>query len=160
MAKGKNSLTLSANTREVTEYLRGLSGEMGKATRPIAQAGAQVLYDEAKRLAPVGDKAFHKFYGTSYKKYGTYYVFARGSLKNSIYQKFSKDNSGPSNSTYHVSYNWRFAPYAGFVEYGTSKMPEHSFIRAAGANKYSASIEAMKVAAGEQFKKIASGEKL
>lgn len=160
MAKGKNTLTLSANTNEVLAYIKSLGQEIGKSTRPIAQAGAQVLYDEAKRLAPVGDKAFHKFYGTSYKKYGTYYVFAKGSLKNSIYQKFSKDNSGPSNSTYHVSYNWRFAPYAGFVEWGTSKMPSHSFIRKAGEIKYSASIEAMKSVAYEQLQKIVAGEKL
>lgn len=160
MARGKNTVTMSANTTQVREFLNGLGKELFKATRPIAQAGAQVFYEEAKRLAPVGDKAFHKFYGTSYKKYGTYYVFARGSLKDSIYQKFSKDNSGPANSTYHVSYNWRFAPYAGFVEYGTSKMPAHSFIRKAGENKYSASIEAMKSAANEQFRKIVAGEKL
>lgn len=160
MARGRNTVTFSANTAEVSAYLKDIGVNIGKASRPVAQAGAQVLYEEAKRLSKVGDQAFHKFYGTQYKKDGTYYIFQKGSLRNSIYQKFSTSNSSKTNSVYHVSYNWRFAPYAGFIEWGTSKMPSYSFIRQAGINKEQAALEAMRVVAIEKITKILAGEKL
>jgi len=151
MAKGSNSLNIRADTSDLKKYLAELGVNMRQAARPIAQAGAQVLYEEARRLAPIGDRAFHFFYGTSWKKYGTKYRFERGSLQGSIYQKYSPDNSIGPRATYHVSYNWKEAPYAGFVEWGTTKMPGKSFIRAAALNKYDEAVEAMKAKAIEEL---------
>jgi HK97 gp10 family phage protein len=158
MAKGRNSLTIKADTSDLQAYLRNLEVNMRQAARPIAQAGAQVLYDEARRLAPVGERAFHFFYGTSWKKYGTKYRFERGSLKGSVYQVYSKDASIGPRATYHVSYNWKEAPYAGFVEWGTTKMPPKSFIRAAAINKYDQAVEAMKAKALEELQGQKQGE--
>lgn len=158
MAKGANSLNIKADTSDLQAYLRNLEVNMRKAARPIAQAGAQVLYDEAKRLAPVGERAFHYFYGTSWKKYGTKYRFERGSLQGSVYQVYSDAASIGPRATYHVSYNWREAPYAGFVEWGTSKMPSHSFIFKAAINKYDEAIKAMMDKAVEELQAQKQGD--
>jgi hypothetical protein len=83
--------------------LHGLLDAMGDAaesgSRPAAQAAAQVLYDEAKRnVAAIGRRT--------------------GNLDQSIYQAFSKANSGPGHATYHVSWNPRKAPHGHLVEFG------------------------------------------
>lgn len=99
------------------------------AVRPAAQAGAQVLYDDAKRNVPASTEA-HIFQGSSYKGKkkkngkkskgsGQQYLFYPGNLKDSIYQAFSQDNSGPLVSTYHVAWNHKKAPYGFMVEFGT-----------------------------------------
>lgn len=99
------------------------------AVRPAAQAGAQVLYDDAKRNVPVQTEA-HIFQGTSYNggrkkkggksagKKGQQYLFYPGNLRDSIYQVYSKGNSGPLVSTYHVAWNHKKAPYGFMVEFG------------------------------------------
>jgi hypothetical protein len=83
--------------------LAALMEEMGDLAedlaRPASQAAAQVLYDEVKRnVAAIAQKT--------------------GNLDRSIYQVFSKDNSGPGNATYQVSWNARKAPHGHLVEYG------------------------------------------
>lgn len=75
-----------------------LAGDADAAVRPAAQAGAQVLYDEARRLA-----------GSKRKT---------GNLQAAVYQVFSKDNSGRSHATYHVSWNAKKAPHGHLVEFG------------------------------------------
>lgn len=89
------------------------------ATRPAAQAGAQVFYDEAKARAPES-KAPHFFYGRA-SKYGgarTIYPFEPGDLKKAIYQVFSRDNSSKSKATYHIAWNHQEVPYGFMVEFG------------------------------------------
>lgn len=98
--------------------------------RPAAQAGAQVLYDEAKLRVPVSMGA-HWFYGSSYKKTGQKYFFNSGSLKAAIYQVFSQDNSTDEKSTYHIAWNHQKVPYGFMVEFGTSRAPAHPFLRPA-----------------------------
>lgn len=83
--------------------LNAMLHEMGDvaeaAARPAAQAAAQVLYDEVlKNAQALGQKT--------------------GNLASSIYQVYSKDNSGPGFATYHVSWNHRKAPHGGLVEFG------------------------------------------
>ncbi len=41
-----------------------------------------------------------------------------GNLEESIYQVYSKDNSGEHKATYHVSWNHLVAPHGFLVEYG------------------------------------------
>lgn len=114
--------------------------KINAATRPAAQAGAQVIYDAARVLAPQSQKR-HYFYIRK-KKYGPY---APGNLRDSIYQAFSKDRSGPSKATYHVSWNRDKAPYGHMVELGTSRAPAHSFIGAAVHDFGREALEAMRV---------------
>lgn len=89
--------------------------------RPAAQSGAQVLYEEVLVRVPVKAK-------TTTRK-GK--ILPPGALKASIYQVFSEDNSGPTRSTYHISWNAKKAPHGHLVENGTSRAPAHPFIRPA-----------------------------
>ena len=121
------------------QQLDATADRLHEATRPAAQAAAQVIYERAKSLAPVSDAA-HKFYG----KRGVYGPYAPGTLRDSIYQVFSKDKSYTDVSTYHVSWNALKAPYGGMVEAGTSRVPAQSFIGRAVIETRSQAREAMK----------------
>lgn len=114
---------IALNVGRFKEQLKATAEVLNQATRPAAQAGVQVIYDRAKILVPVSQAA-HKFYGT-HQVYGPY---EPGTLRDAIYQAFSKDNSFRDVSTYHVSWNKDKAPYGFMVELGTSKAPAHSFI--------------------------------
>ena len=116
-------MRINMNVAQFKEQLQATTNELQKATRPAAQAGAQIIYDAARLNAPVSKKP-HKFYGT-HKVYGPY---APGNLRDSIYQVFSKNNSYKDVSTYHISWNADKAPYGAMVEFGTSKSPARSFI--------------------------------
>jgi len=113
------------------------------ATRPAAQAAAQVIYEQA-RLNVRSSRKGHWFHGTSFKKTGQKYWFDAGTLHDSIYQAFSKDHSGENRATYHVSWNNRKAPYGAMVEFGTSRAPAHSFLGKAITEVGNRASEAMK----------------
>lgn len=107
--------------------LDGLMATAHGAVRPAAQAAAQVLYEEARARCPVSDHACF-FYGKNSKKSGVRCYFEPGSLRDSIYQAFSKDNSsefrgGYRNVTYHIAWNHRKVPYGHTVEFGTRERP-------------------------------------
>lgn len=129
---------MEVDTRGLEELLDELGEKAGEAIRPAAQAGAQVLYDAAKRRAPVSEKA-HLFYGTAardappgQKKAKAYGPYQPGNLRDAIYQVYSKDNSADGRKAqYHVSFNFQKVPYGFMVEYGTSKAPAYPFIRPA-----------------------------
>ena len=97
-----------------------------KATRPAAQAGAQIVYDRAREIvaSELVSKREHKFYIEG-RVYGP---FQPGNLLRSIYQAFSKDNSYIDSSTYHISWNADKAPYGAVVEFGGSEEAPTSFI--------------------------------
>lgn len=121
-----------AQLKQELEVLRG-------ATRPAAQAGAEVIYEHARMFAPVSDGA-HMFHGT-HQVYGPY---SPGNLRDAIYQVFSADKSYADVSTYHISWNQTKAPYGWMVELGTSKAPAHSFIGRAVAETRSQVREVIK----------------
>lgn len=80
------SATMTLDTSALDGLLGSIGDEVESAARPAAQAAAQVLYEEVQRnVSRIGS--------------------VTGNLKNSIYQAFSADNSGPGKATYHVS--WR-----------------------------------------------------
>lgn len=108
------------------------------ATRPAAQAGAQVFYNEVLARVPVSESA-HWFYGTHDK-----YFFPAGTLRNAVYQVFSKDNSGKAKAMYHVAWNHRKAPYGFMVEFGTSRAPAHPFLRPAYDTAQATAVAAVK----------------
>jgi len=77
----------------------GLGEQLDEAIRPAAQAGADVLYRAVLRnVMSIG--------------------MVTGNLADSIYQVFSKDQSGSGKATYHVSWNARTAPHGHLVEFG------------------------------------------
>ena len=94
--------------------------------RAGSQAAAQVFYNEAKNRVPVKS----------------------GTLKNSIYQVFSEDNSDKGKATYHVSWNRSKAPHGHLIEFGTSRAPAHPFLKPAyeamKGQAYTAAIQKMK----------------
>ena len=121
------------------QQLQSTADKMNQATRPAAQAGAQIIYERAKALAPRSD--YMHMFKIDGRVYGPY---APGNLRDSIYQVFSKDNSFSDVSTYHISWNADKAPYGAMVEFGTSKAPAHSFIRRAVAETRKQVREAIK----------------
>lgn len=108
MSSGRQSVTFSMDTAGLNQWLNELEAEAQAAVRPAAQAGAQVLYDEVKRNV-----------GRLKRK--------TGNLDRSIYQAFSRDNSGDGKVTYHVSWNTRKAPHGHLVEFGHLQRYEVSF---------------------------------
>lgn len=132
-------MTVKMDIAKFKEELRATADMLNKATRPAAQAGAQIIYDRARQLAPVSKKS-HMFTIEG----RTYGPFAPGTLRNSIYQAFSKDNSFADVSTYHISWNAKKAPYGFAVERGTSKTPANSFIGRAVVETRSAVRQAIK----------------
>lgn len=125
-----DSFRVDFDASTVNAALDKLGDGVNALVRPAAQAGAQVFYDEARSRVPVSKKG-HWFHGTSFKINGTKYWFDSGSLKASIYQVYSKDNSTEDRATYQIAWNHRKVPYGFMVEYGTSRAGAHSFIRTA-----------------------------
>jgi HK97 gp10 family phage protein len=130
------------------QSLRKTQEQMAEATRPAAQAGAQVIYEAAKADAPVFKGKEHYFYIRG-KKYGP---FAPGNLRDSVYQVFSKDNSGPYKATYHISWNYRKAPYGFMVHNGTSRSPAHPFVARAIHDHGDEALRAMRTKFVEEMK--------
>jgi HK97 gp10 family phage protein len=124
---------------DVNVALDGITEAAQSHVREAAQAGAEHLYFEARLRAPASESE-HWFHGTNKR-----YLFQPGTLRNSIYQVFSKDNSGQGFATYHVAWNHRKCPYGFMVEFGTSRAPAHPFLRPAYA------------AAGEFAREIVQG---
>lgn len=54
-----------------------------------------------------------------------------GNLEGSIYWVFSPEKSTESQKTYRISWNKRKAPHGHLLEFGTSKMAAHPFLRPA-----------------------------
>jgi HK97 gp10 family phage protein len=134
------SYDLTALRQEIAEQ----KARVAAATRPAAQAAAQVFYEAARINAPVSEEA-HYFYGKGYKKGGKKYgPYQPGNLRNGIYQAFAEKKSGPSKATYRVSVNLQKVPYAAMVELGTSRMPAHSYIGKAFAEQGAKAAEAMR----------------
>lgn len=133
------SLKINVNLQEFRDQLRATADELNRATRPAAQAGAQIIYDRARQYVPISSRA-HNFHGT-HQIYGPY---SPGNLRDAIYQVFSKDNSHKDVSVYHVSWNASKAPYGWMVELGTSKAPAHSFLGRAIKDTRSQVREAIK----------------
>ena len=116
-------MAVRMNVTAFKEQLRAEVDKLHAATRPAAQAGAQIIYERARLEVPVSADS-HYFYIRG-KKYGPY---APGTLRDSIYQVFSKDNSYKDVSTYHISFNKSEAPYGFIVHNGTSKTAADPFI--------------------------------
>jgi len=141
------SMRIKLDTRSLDAQLDNITEKAEEFVRPAAQAGAAVLYGEVRLRVPVGDKP-HVFYGTHQK-----YRFPAGTLRDSIYQVFSRDNSWDGHATYHVAWNHQRAPYGFMVEYGTSRAPAHPFLRPA----YDAAKDLSLIVANDTFAALMEG---
>jgi len=141
-------MRINMNISAFKESLNAQLDKLHAATRPAAQAGAEVIYQRARLEAPVSD-ASHYFHIRG-KKYGPY---APGTLKNAIYQVFSKDNSYKDVSTYHISFNKSEAPYGFIVHNGTSRTAAHPFISKAVVETRSQVRQAIKTRYLEEVNK-------
>lgn len=156
MARGANSVVYKVDTSQLDALLERVADMAEEVVRPAAQAGANVIYEEAKRLAGRSTKP-HFFYGKSWKKESESkegrYRFNPGTLQKAIYHVYSKDNSTPTNAVYHISWNFEKAPYGLFVEYGLNPFaPDRQpFLRPALINKR---LDAIAAAEGAIMKKI------
>ena len=141
-------MAVRMNVAAFKEGLRAKVDKLHAATRPAAQAGAQIIYERARLEAPVSQDS-HYFYIRG-KKYGPY---APGTLRDSIYQVFSKDNSYKDVSTYHIGFNKTEAPYGFIVHNGTSRTAAHPFISKAVVETRSQVRQAIKARYLEEVNK-------
>lgn len=117
-----------------------------------SQAAAEIFYREAKLNCPVSTNGPHKFHGSQFQKYrikDKIYTFDPGTLRDSIYQVMSKDNSPEGKATYHVSWNHEKCPYGFMVEFGTRFSPAVGFMRQAYDNAKDDALAAAKIAISE-----------
>lgn len=114
-------ISIAFDFSKIAAKLDNITKAAEKATRPAAQAGAQVFYDEVKQRVPVSAKS-HK----SGKK-----TYSPGTLRKAIYQAFADKESGDGKAVYRLSWNKTHAFYGRFVEFGTSKMAAKPFLRPA-----------------------------
>ena len=119
---------------KIEAKLDAITKAAGKATRPAAQAGAQVFYDEMRARVPVSAKP-HK----SGKK-----TYNPGTLRKAIYQAYVEKESGDSKAAYRVSWNKSHAFYGRFLEFGTSKMAAKPFLRPAYDAARAKALDAVK----------------
>lgn len=93
------TLTISADTSGLNALFDELEEDLEEAVRPAAQAAAQVLYEQVRlNVDRIGRQS--------------------GNLSSSIYQAYSRDNSGPGRAAYHVGWNSRKAPHGWLLENG------------------------------------------
>ena len=139
MARGARTRTIgiTVDLDAFNELVRQVVDASEDAVIPAADAGAKVIYQATREATPMGEKG-HWFTGYNYKdrivkgvlKAGTgqRYWFNAGTLRASIYHVLSKDNTGPGYATYHISWNYKKAPYAFMVHNGTSKAAARPFV--------------------------------
>ena len=118
----RTSMSASYDFSKLNASLDRVTMAAEEATRPAAQAGIQVFYDEARARCPVSDAAHGRKGGQQ---------FQPGNLRSSIYQAFADDESTPGRSVYRTSWNKAKAFYGAFVENGTSRMAAQPFLRPA-----------------------------
>lgn len=129
MARGRGSKTFSVSTdlSAFTDLMQEVVNAAEDAVVPSAEAGAKVIYQATLQATPHGSKG-HWFTGHNYKVTGKRYWFNAGNLRASIYHVLSADNTGKGYATYHISWNYKKAPYAYMVHNGTSKAAANPFV--------------------------------
>lgn len=96
---GRNTLDIGVDLSGLDDLLQQWGDAVEGATRPAAQAAAQVFYERVEaNVAAIG--------------------YVTGNLRQSIYQAFSAAHSGDGIATYHVSWNHKKAPHGGLLEHG------------------------------------------
>jgi HK97 gp10 family phage protein len=136
-------ISIAFDFSKIAEKLDNITKVAEKATRPAAQAGAQVFYDEVKQRVPMSAKP-HK----SGKK-----TYNPGTLRRAVYQAFAERESGDGKAMYRVSWNKTHAFYGRFVEFGTSKMAAKPFLRPAYDAARARALQAVQERMASEVKK-------
>jgi HK97 gp10 family phage protein len=106
--------------KTLLEIAKTLSGETrdeyNKKLKDVLMIPAQMIRDEAKDMAPVATA----------EEIGPHAKYPPGTLKNSIFAAPGKDKP-----IAYVGVSPKKVPYAGMVEYGTSKMTAQPYLRPA-----------------------------
>lgn len=97
---GGNSFGMELDLSAVNDMLSALESGVEAAIRPMAQAGAQVIYERVRlNVQGLGR--------------------VTGNLDRSIYQYFSDEKSEDGKrAEYHISWNHKKAPHGHLVEFG------------------------------------------
>lgn len=96
---GRNTVDIGVDLSGLDGLLQEWGDAVESATRPAAQAAAQVFYDRVEaNVAAIG--------------------FVTGNLRQSIYQAFSATHSSDGVATYHISWNHKKAPHGHLLEKG------------------------------------------
>ena len=115
-------MSVSAKT-DLTSVFAGLDRLAGplrvSLARSMAVAGGQVLRDEAKQLAPIGED------GPGISPYP-------GALRDAIYLAYRDTRSTDDRVVYSVSWNSKLAPHAHWIEFGHWRVNELVPIGAGG----------------------------
>jgi hypothetical protein len=128
MAGGRGSKTFAITTdlTAFTDLMQEVVDAAEDAVQPSAEAGAKLIYQATLQATPHGKKG-HWFTGGKGGGKGRYW-FNAGNLRASIYHVLSADNTGKGFATYHISWNYKKAPYAYMVHNGTSKAAANPFV--------------------------------
>lgn len=118
------TITASIDLTAINAKLDKITAAAAAATRPAAQAGAQVLYEEVRQRASTAAGGTEK-----HSSPGNAPFVQSGTLRDAIYQAYADDESGDARSVYRVSWNKRKAPHGGLLERGTSRMAARPFLR-------------------------------
>ena len=134
--------------KELQEAMNQLPLEIQKRPlRSAVSAGAKVIVDEAKRLAPQGEtgnlrKALYRYRSRSQSSRGqeTFLVGVRKGKKNYVDSAKNRrlNRVGKKYTVEGEAFYWRF------VEFGTSKMPARPFLRPAFESKKNQAVETIK----------------
>ena len=134
--------------KELQQALNQLPLEIQKRPlRSAVSAGAKVIVDEAKRLAPQGEtgnlrKALYRYRSRSQSSRGqeTFLVGVRKGKKNYVDSAKNRrlNRVGKKYTVEGEAFYWRF------VEFGTSKMPARPFLLPAFESKKNQAVETIK----------------
>lgn len=91
--------TMRLDLDDLNDYVGALEEQVEAAARPVAQAGAEVLYRAVMRNVNALGKV-------------------TGNFAASIYQAYAKNESGPGHAVYDISWNHRKAPHGHLIEDG------------------------------------------
>lgn len=146
------------DTKALQEQLKAKAQKVEESARAIAFEGSDLYYKQLKQNVSglTGNKDLPNV--------------KTGTLRDAVYQVFSKDNSGEGRAEYHISVNFKKAKHwhlvelghkprgkkgakksrgrktniAAAIEYGTSKRGARPFIRPVEGQVGGAALEAMK----------------
>lgn len=143
MAGGRNTKTfaVTADISAFKDLMRDMVQASEEAAQPAAEAGANLIHQATVDATPHGKKG-HWFSGGKKGGKGRYW-FNAGNLRASIYSVLSADNTGKGYATYHISWNFKKAPYAYMVHNGTSKAAAVPFVTMGRERSANAAQEAM-----------------
>lgn len=148
---------------ELLKALEALPVELHKGPlRSAVAAGAKVVQDEAKRLAPRSERSYLRTIN------GRKQRIAPGTLQRAIYRTRSRDLSVQIGAAVQeayivgVRYGKKYqrrgldAWYWRFVEFGTRNMTPHPFLRPAFHQTKDRQIEAMRVRLAKAIERAAN----